>query len=79
MLAEEQRRAEETAAKRFVDEQQRQMAAASAERIDDQLFKRPEIVVGEKSQEEKSLEKQQVSCYEKLLWGGVIIFQMSCI
>ena len=70
MLAAEQQRAEELAAKRFIDEQERQMAAASAQKSKDSLFKQPEIKLGEKSAEERALEKEQVR---------IILFCCLCI
>ena len=42
-LAEERRKAEEAAAKQFVDEQQRQMASAQGSQETDDLFKAPEV------------------------------------
>jgi len=60
MMAAEQQRAEELAARRFVDEQERQMAAASAQTSKDDALRQPEIKMGDKSSEEKALEKEQV-------------------
>lgn len=58
-LAEERRRAEESAAKQYVNEQERQMKGVTAQAESDAFFKAPEFQV-EESGEEKALRKQQV-------------------